>query len=123
MREQIFGAHIAYVEHPWHVIAEGYVIQHIVPTLTQQTIAGVAELGYTVGLATPYARYEFARFPDQTDVFWAPTHQQERGDYNAFSAGVKLIPNENFAIKIELEMNRASIDTEYRAATQVAFGF
>src|SRR5262249_3071270 len=26
LREQIFGAHIAYVEHPWHIIAEGYLI-------------------------------------------------------------------------------------------------
>jgi len=123
LREQIFGAHIAYVEHPWHVIGEGYLIQHIGPAQTQRTVAGIAEFGYTLGMATPYARYEFARFPTDRDVFWAPTHQQERGNYNAVSAGVKLIPNENFAIKIELEWNRGQTDTEYRAATQVAFGF
>jgi hypothetical protein len=123
LREQIFGAHIAYVEHPWHIIGEGYLIQHIGPMLTQRTIAGLAELGYTVGKATPYARYEFARFPSEPDVFWVPTTQQERGNYDAVSAGVKIMPNENFAIKFELEMNRAVTDTEYRAATQVAFGF
>ena len=123
LREQIFGAHIAYVEHPFHIIGEGYLIQHIGPALTQRTIAGIAELGYTIGIATPYARYEFARFPSETDVFWAPTHQQERGNYDAVSAGVKFMTNENFAIKFELEANRAQTDTEYRAATQVAFGF
>ena len=63
LREQIFGAHIAYVEHPWHLIAEGYHISHIGPTQTQRTLAGLAELGYTIGQVTPYARYEFARFP------------------------------------------------------------
>jgi hypothetical protein len=123
LREQIFGLHIAYVEHPWHVIGEGYLIQHIGPTQTQHTIAGLAEFGYTLGITTPYARYSFARFPAEGDVFWAPTHQQDRGNYDALSAGVKFVPNENFAIKIELEMNRAERDTEYRAATQVAFGF
>jgi hypothetical protein len=123
LREQIFGAHIAYVEHPWHVIGEGYLIQHVGPARTQRTIAGIAELGYTLGIATPYARYELARFPTEKDAFWLPTAQQERGNYDAVSAGVKFVPNENFAIKIELEMNRAQTDTEYRAATQVAFGF
>jgi hypothetical protein len=123
LREQIFGAHLAYVEHPWHVIAEGYLIQHVGPALTQRTIAGIAEFGYTLGLVTPYARFELARFPAQQDVFWAPTHQQERGNYNALSAGIKIVPNENFAIKFELEANRGEDETEYRAATQVAFGF
>lgn len=123
LREQIFGAHLAYVEHPFHVIGEGYVIQHIGPALTQRTLAGIAELGYTIGKATPYARYSFARFPAEPDVFWAPTFQQVRGDYDAVSVGVKVMPNETFAIKVELELNRADVDTQYRAATQVAFGF
>jgi hypothetical protein len=39
------------------------------------------------------------------------------------SGGIKIIPNENFAIKIELEWNKGQFDTEYRAGTQVAFGF
>jgi hypothetical protein len=123
LREQIFGAHLAYVEHPWHVIGEGYLIQHVGPSETQRTIAGLAEFGYTVGITTPYARYSFARFPTGGDVFWTPTFQDKRGDYNAVSAGIKLMPNENFAIKIELEWNKAETDTSYRAATQVAFGF
>lgn len=123
LREQIFGAHIAYVEHPFHIIGEGYLIQHIGPAQTQRTIAGLAELGYTIGKTTPYARYSFARFPTEMDVFWAPTFQQVRGNYDAVSGGIKIMPNENFAIKIELEWNRSQVDTEYHAATQVAFGF
>jgi hypothetical protein len=123
LREQIFGAHMAYVEHPWHVLGEGYLIQHIGPTRTQNTIAGIAEFGYTFGPVTPYVRYELARFPSETDVFWAATEQQERGSFDAVSAGIKIVPNGNFAIKIELEANRAQANTEYRAATQVAFGF
>jgi opacity protein-like surface antigen len=123
IREQIFGAHLAYVEFPWHLIAEGYHISHIGANQTQRTIAGLAEIGYTVGTVTPYARYEMARFPSDIDVFWAPTHQQERGNYDAVSAGIKIMPNENFAVKFELEYNRGQTDTEYRAGTQVAFGF
>jgi hypothetical protein len=123
LREEIYGAHIAYVEYPWHLIAEGYFIRHVGPTLTQRTAAGVAELGYTIGKATPYLRYEFARFMDGMDAFYAATTQQERGNYDAVSWGVKFMPNENFAVKIELEVNNGNTDTEYRAATQVAFGF
>jgi hypothetical protein len=125
LREQIFGAHIAYVEHPWHIIGEGYVIQHIGPDATHRTIAGISELGYTIGRVTPYARYEFARFPADPDPFWNPllTHQQERGNYDAVSVGFKIIPNQTFAIKFELEVNRAATDTIYNAGTQVAFGF
>ncbi len=123
LREQIFGAHLAYVEHPWHIIGEGYVIQHIGPDQEQRTFAGLAEFGYTLGLFTPYARYEFARFPSTQDVFWLTTDQQKRGNYNAVSSGLKFVPNENFAVKLELEANRGEFDTEYRVATQVAFGF
>ncbi len=75
LREQIFGAHIAYVEHPWHFIAEGYHISHIGPAMIQRTLAGLAEIGYTINQITPYARYEFARFPSPPDVFWLPTFQ------------------------------------------------
>ncbi len=123
LREQILGAHIAYVEHPWHLIAEGYHIQHVGPDQTQRTLAGLTELGYTVGQVTPYARYEFARFPSPPDVFWLTTFQQSRGNYNAVSTGIKIVANENFAVKIELEWNRSDLNTEYRAGTQVAFGF
>ncbi len=123
LREQIFGLHLAYVEHPWHLIGEGYLIQHFAPTEVQRTFAGLAEFGYTIDKVTPYARYEFARFPSDRDVFWSTTLQQERGNYNAVSTGIKIVPNENFAVKIELEWNRSDLDTEYRAATQVAFGF
>jgi hypothetical protein len=125
LREQIFGLHLAYVEHPWHVIGEGYVIDHVGPAATHRTLAAIAELGYTVGRLTPYARYELARFPTDPDPFWSPvlTHQQERGNYDGLSAGLKFMPSDSFAVKVELEMNRAVTDTEYRAATQVAFGF
>jgi hypothetical protein len=123
LHERIFGAHIAYVEHPWHFISEGYLIQHTGGGLSQRTVAALCEFGYTVGLATPYARYELARFPNGQDVFWAPTHQQERGDFDAVSLGVKIVPNENFAIKFELETNKGQAERDYRAASQVAFGF
>jgi hypothetical protein len=125
LREQIFGAHIAYVEHPWHIIGEGYLIQHVGPDTTHRTLAGLAEFGYTVGQVTPYARYEFARFPTDLDPFWIPgvTHQQDRGNYDAISSGIKIMPTENFAVKVELGWNRGATDTEYRASTQVAFGF
>ena len=90
LREQIFGGHIAYVEHPWHLIGEGYLIQHIGPDQTQRTLAGLAEFGYTIGQVTPYARYEFARFPSPPDVFWLPTLRAQHGSYNTVSAGLKI---------------------------------
>src|SRR5262249_11299602 len=104
-------------------IAEGYHISHVGPDQTQRTLAGLAEFGYTIGQVTPYARYEFARFPSTPDVFWLTTLQQQNGSYNSVSAGVKIIANENFAVKIEGQVTRGDIETDYRAGTQVAFGF
>jgi hypothetical protein len=122
LREQIFGAHIAYVEHPWHLIAEGALIQHIGAT-TYRTLTGLVEAGYTVGQFTPYARFEATRFPAGLDPFWAATFQQARGSFDALSSGIKWMANDSIALKAELTWNHADTDTAYRAATQIAFGF
>ena len=122
LREQIFGAHIAYVEHPWHIIAEGYHISHIGPNQTQRTLAGLAELGYTIGQMTPYARYEFARFPSPPDVLGADppagARQTQRRQHRHQDHPQRELRREDRA-----QWNHSQIDTEYRAATQVAFGF
>ena len=122
LREQIFGAHIAYVEHPWHLIAEGVTIQHV-GLSTYQTLAGLAEFGYTVRQITPYTRFTATKFPSVADPFWAATHQQERGNFQTVDAGIKWMPNESIAVKFELEYSHAQFDTREVAATQVAFGF
>jgi len=122
LREQIFGAHIAYVEHPWHVIAEGVSIQHV-GAATYRTLAGLTEAGYTIRQVTPYFRFTAAKFPSAADPFWAATHQQERGNFQTADAGIKWMPNDSIAVKFELEYSHAQLDTREQASTQVAFGF
>ena len=108
----------------WEQIEAQPILEMVVTdSRTQDTVAGIVEFGYTLDKFTPYGRYEFARFPSERDVFWAATTQQDRGDYDAVSAGVKFVANENFAFKLELELNTSDADTEYRAAAQIAFGF
>lgn len=123
MREQIFGGHIAYVEHPWHLIAEGYVIRHISDAETFRTLTGLVEVGYRIKQVTPYALLEVARFPSDPDPFWAPTPQQARGNFEATSVGAKWHLSDTFALKLELGWNHAQTDNVYRATTQMAFGF
>jgi opacity protein-like surface antigen len=123
LKEQIFGGHLAYVEHPWHLIAEMAVIRHVGAAATFTSVGGLGEIGYAIHQVMPYARLETARFPAATDPFWAATTQQARGNYYAVSAGAKWNINENVALKLELERNHADTDTFYSAVTQLAFGF
>jgi hypothetical protein len=123
MREQIFGAHLAYVEYPYHLIGEFAFIQHVGDDDTFSTSGGLAEVGYGLKNIMPYARFEFAAFPDETDPFWAATVQQARGDYEVLTGGVKWTVSEDLAIKFELELDHADTDTAYEAISQAAFAF
>jgi hypothetical protein len=123
LREQVFGAHAAYVEYPYHLITEVYLIQHIGNGQTSTTTAWFAEAGYSFGPITPYLREELVVFPSHPDPFYALTAQQERGNFQATSAGIKWSPFDYLAFKLELEWNHAQVDSEYSAITQAAFGF
>jgi hypothetical protein len=124
LREQIFGAHVAYAEYPLLFILEGYVIQHLLPDgTTFTTQAAFAETGYAIRTVTPYLRAEYVNFPSSQDPFYALTRQQVRGDLKVLGAGAKWSPNATFSLKLELEGNFASADSSYSATTQAAFGF
>ena len=124
LREQIFGAHIAYVEFPWHIIAEGYHISHIGPTETQRTIAGLAEFGYTIGHGDALRALRVRSLSlGQGRLLGCRRTSRSAATTTRSAPASRFMPNENFAVKIELEWNRSQMDTEYRAATQVAFGF
>jgi hypothetical protein len=125
MKEQIFGAHIAYVEGNYHLILEGVVIRHLFDDGTKfQTLAGLVQLGYSIGNFTPYVRVEAARFPEGfPDPWYALGSQQARGNYLAVSAGLRYLVSTSLALKLELEENHATADDIRAATTQVAFSF
>ncbi len=124
LREQIFGAHVAYVEYPVHLILEGFSIQHLAPGgPTFTTWASFIEAGYALGLVTPYFRAELVDFPAAPDPFYALTGQQARGNLRELSFGGKWSPDTSFALKLELEWDHAQTDTALRATMQAAFGF
>ena len=123
LREQIFGAHVAYVEYPFHVIAELYAQQHLGGGRTFTTVAWFAEVGYSVGKLTPYLREELVAFPSSKDPYFALTAQQDRGNFQATSAGLKWSPFDYLAFKVEVEWNHAETDSLYAAIIQAAFGF
>ena len=125
LREVIVGGHLAYVESPWHFIAEAYDLRHSDRATGEvwHTLAGLAEVGFTLGEVTPYARLEVAVFPDGLDPFWATGAQQSRGDYQAVSVGARWVINASFAAKLELERNHSSRDTSLSSTLQLAFAF
>jgi hypothetical protein len=123
LREQVFGAHAAYVEYPYHLITEVYLVQHIGNGQTSTSKAWFAEAGYSFGPFTPYLREELVAFPSHPDPFYALTAQQQRGNFQGTSAGIKWSPFDYLAFKLELEWNHAQVDSEYSAIWQAAFGF
>ena len=125
MQEQVFGAHIAYVESPYHLILEGVMVRHLGDDGSKfQTLAALAQVGYSFGDFTPYARVELARFPKGTpDPFYSLGAQLERGDYLAVSAGLKYVVSSSLALKLELEDNHADANDIKSATTQAAFAF
>jgi hypothetical protein len=124
LREQIFGAHVAYVESPWHLILEGYVIRHLTEDgFLFRTLAGLGQLGYSLGDFTPYLRLELVRFPAGGDPFFALGGSASRGSMTDVSAGVKWTISSAFVMKLELEDNEAAVNDIRSVITQAAFAF
>lgn len=124
LREQIFGGHLAYVETPWHLILEGFLIRHLGDDGSRRrTLAGLAQVGYTFSDFTPYVRLEVVRFPRDPDPFYALGGSAARGSFTAVSGGVKWVASEALAFKLELEEDHATDDDIRSVTTQAAFVF
>lgn len=125
LHEWIAGAHAAYLEHDYHVIAEAMVLQHteLAGGARHRTFAGFVEAGRALDDVTPYARYEYTRFPDEGDPYLGKT----AGDgYHAALVGVKHATSECVALKAQAGVTiprAAGADRIYTLTGQVAFAF
>jgi hypothetical protein len=124
MDEQIFGAHLAYVESPWHLILEGAVIRHLGDDGSRyHTLVGLGQFGYSFGDLTPYLRLEVVRFPSFGDPFFLLGGSASRGSFTAVSGGLKWTVSSALALKLELEIDHSVADDVRSVVTQAAFTF
>jgi hypothetical protein len=124
-REWILGAHAAYFEHDFHVIAEALAVDHgeLDTGASHWTYAAFAELGHAFDKVIPYARYEWTRYPPEGDPYLGRT---EADGYQAISAGVKHATSDNIALKVQagVAFSRApGSDPLFTVTGQVAFAF
>jgi len=126
MRELVFGPHVAYREHHVHVIAEGAAIFHKeeVTNLEYRHYGGFVELGYAFGDFLPYARYEHIKFASIPDPFYLTGPLGNVTVYRDGRVGLKWVPTENIALKLEGRATKISEDDVILASElQCAFGF
>ena len=123
MRERILGAHLAYLHHPFHVIVEGYRVQHDEKGVADHvSLAGFAELGYAIGAFEPYFRF------DRAVLAAADPFLQHAGigttNFSESSLGVKWTASDHIAVKLEGDYHRPDRgDDGIGVAAQLAYGF
>ena len=125
LHELILGAHAAYFEHDVHFIAEAMMLQHteLDTGAVHRTYAAFAELGHAFDKVTPYARYEYTRFPAEGDPYFLKTAAD---GYQAASIGVKHSTTDNVALKLQAGLafsDRAGTDPMLTLTGQAAFAF
>jgi hypothetical protein len=101
IRELMGGAHVAYLEHDVHFIAELLIVSHRYLGQTGITKAGFAELGYTLGQFTPYLRFERVAFPSMLDPFYAQNVLGQRGSFWSGIGGLRFTASDYVALKLE----------------------
>jgi hypothetical protein len=122
--ERIFGAHVAYLEHDIHVIAEYLNIVHTTMGESGMTQAGFGEIGYEIRRITPYLRYERVSFPATVDPFFAQNLLAERGSFYSLVAGSRYTLNDNLALKLEVGQTIPNLGATIRVlGLQCAFAF
>jgi hypothetical protein len=125
IHEWIVGAHAAYFEHDLHVVTEAILVQHteLATGARHRTYAAFAEVGRSFDRFTPYARYEWTRFPREGD----PYYRKAASDgYQTGSLGVNHATSDHIALKAEaaVTFSRApSADALLALTCQVAFAF
>lgn len=123
--EWIAGVHVAYLEHHLHIIAEAMAVQHteLDHKLTHRTYGAFVELGRAFGAVTPYARYEWIRFPRGGDPYLGRTF----GDgHQGVAVGLKHATTDNVALKAQAGLTRfphSDADTILTITGQLAFAF
>lgn len=127
LRELVVGAHLAYMEHSFHVLFEGSYIWHHDEALgtDYRNYDGFAELGYTIGSFTPYTRTEHVIFDSKLDPLYqeVPLYQNAN-TIDDVRLGLKWAATENIALKLEGRTLLAHPGLSRQSATlQVAFGF
>jgi hypothetical protein len=127
LREIVVGAHVAYMEHGFHVILEGSYISHKDEVLGTKyaDYSGFVEFGYTIGTVTPYTRTEHILFDAKLDPLYqeVPLYQNAQS-LDDVRLGVKWAATENLALKLEGRTLRVHPGLNQQSGTiQVAFGF
>ena len=101
--EVILGAHLVYLEHNVHFIAEYLRVSHKISATGYSgvTQAGFVEVGYIFGRFTPYARVQRVSFPSMLDLFYAQNVLGRLGSLYATVAGVRFEMSDYIAFKLE----------------------
>jgi hypothetical protein len=128
LREIVFGAHIAYMEHDVHFLVEGSYIRHdeAVTHKSYRDYGGFAELGYTlVSVLTPYLRYEQVSLAHGLDPLYQEISLfQGAARFRDFRGGLKWMATENVALKLEARTLLVEPGLHQQSlALQAAFGF
>ena len=121
MHELLLAGHAAYITDRIHAVAELAWFRHRPhgSEMTSRTVAWFAELGYSFGEITPYARFEHTHFVEEDSYFVASGIPSD--DVELASAGVKYSASASVAVKVE---GAADIrDSHRHLLAQAAFAF
>jgi hypothetical protein len=124
--ELILGAHLVYLEHNVHFIAEYLRVSHKVSATGYSgvTQAGFVEVGYAIARFTPYARFQRISFPSTLDLFYAQNVLGQLGSLYSSVAGVRFEMSDYLVFK--LEAGYVSLDAGSNITTgaaQCAYAF
>jgi hypothetical protein len=124
LHEQIIGAHVAYLAHDVHAIAEVAWFRHrpYGGAMTWGTVDLFAEVGYTLGDVTPFVRYERTAFESHDDPYFAEPARHTLL-HDRFSAGVKYAASASVAFKVQGAVQKDDDDLDFIAIAQAAFAF
>jgi len=125
IHEWIVGVHAAYFEHDLHFVTEAVMVQNteLGTGARPRTYAAFGEAGRAFDKLTPYARYEWTRFPREGDAYYAKTADDS---YQIASLGVKHATSDNIALKGQAAVTFSQTpgaDPLFTLTAQVAFAF
>lgn len=138
INEYDIGAHLAYMEHHFHLIVEGAMMirQETVTRVEYRHYIGFFEGGYQIGAFTPYTRLEGGAFDKNVDPYLANQNFSSNvgtaswGGTTGFAdwrLGLRWDAVENVVLKVEyrhLATNTGSGFPSFDGAVaQAAFGF
>lgn len=128
LTEIIGAAHIAYVNVPLLIIAEGYDVAHLARGHQWTTYGGFILLGYTVGRATPYLEFERIASKGGQDPFFVPDPNAEplsSFDLLEGIVGLRIDLSDWTALKAEYRQTKQwdRRDTAYTGILNWSWGF